>query len=235
MSPVDHSLATNRLLEGLPHESREQLLSRCELVDLSFGEVLTESGDRIRHIYFPTKSFISLIARTDDHALETGLVGDEGMFGISLILGVDLCPLQALTQGAGPALRMPTSSFIRELDQNIALQRTLKHYLFVVISQLTQTVVCNHFHRIETRLARWLLMMQDRAHSDEFHVTHEFLAYVLGVRRAGVTKAATSLQQNQLIHYKRGDITILDRIGLENASCNCYETDKVTYTRIMVQ
>jgi CRP-like cAMP-binding protein len=143
--------------------------------------------------------------------------------------------LQALTQGAGPALRMPTSSFIRELDQNIALQRTLKYYLFVVISQLTQTVVCNHFHRIETRLARWLLMMQDRAHSDKFHVTHEFLAYVLGVRRAGVTKAATSLQQTQLIHYKRGDITILDRVGLENASCNCYLTDKVTYTRIMVQ
>ncbi|KXW57340.1 hypothetical protein FEMY_21310 [Ferrovum myxofaciens] len=232
--PVDHSLSTNRLLEGLPHGSREQLLSGCELVDLPFGEILAEPGSRIRHIYFPTHSFISLIARTDDHVLETGLIGDEGMFGISLALGVDLCSLRVLVQGAGPALRMQASSFIRELDQNIALQRALKYYIFVVISQLTQTVICNHFHRIETRLARWLLMMQDRAHSDEFHVTHEFLAYVLGVRRAGVTKAATSLQLNQLIRYKRGDITILDRIGLENSSCNCYETDKTTYDRIMV-
>ncbi len=236
MPPIEPSVAANRLLEGLPYRSRKQFLSGCELVNLPLGAILAEPGKRIRHIYFPTNSYISLIARADDHvALETGLIGDEGMLGISLILGVDSSPLQALVQGAGPALCMNASLFRREFKRNLALQRELKRYLFVVIAQLTQTVVCNHYHQIETRLARWLLMMQDRAHSSEFHVTHEFLAYVLGVRRVGVTKAATALQRHQLIHYKRGDITILDRAGLENSACNCYGSDKAVYNRILTK
>jgi CRP-like cAMP-binding protein len=234
MPPSKAAAVGNRLIAALPRKDRQRLLAGCEQVKLVFAEVLAVPGQRIRHVYFPMTSFISLTTPISGAAsLEVGLIGDEGMLGISLILGVDISPLHALVQGAGSALRMDCSQLLRELEQSARLQCLLKRYLYVLMSQLAQTAACTRFHVVEARLARLLLMTHDRAHSDEFHVTHEFLAYMLGVRRVGVTKAATALQKRKLIAYRRGAITILDRVSLEAASCGCYAADVVSYDRIM--
>jgi len=206
------------------------MLGRCELVELRLGEVLYEPDVRIRQVYFPTDSFISLMIAVDGATnLEVGLVGDEGMLGLPLVLGVELSPLRALVQGAGPALRMSAVAFALELGRSAVLRNSLHRYLQVCIDQLAQTAACTRFHVVEQRLARWLLMTQDRAHRDEFRVTHEFLAYMLGVRRVGITKAATALQERHLIQYHRGEVAVLDRNGLEQASCGCYQADRDTY------
>ena len=233
MPPIKPA-AGNRLIAALPRKDLQRFVAGCEPVELGFAEVLAEPGERIRHVHFPTESFVSLTTRTDACAsLEVGLIGREGMLGISLILGVDVSPWHALVQGPCPALRMEAAPFRRQIEQSLALERCMKHYLYVVMGQLAQTAACTRFHVVEARLARWLLMTRDRAHSDEFHVTHELLAFILGVRRVGVTKAATALQDRGLIRYRRGDIEILDRTGMEAAACGCYAADKATYTRIM--
>jgi CRP-like cAMP-binding protein len=231
MKPV---AATNHLLAALPVKEREQLLANCEPVELVISQVLFEPGELIMNIYFPIDCFISLMTPINGNAgLEVGLVGNEGMLGVPVILGVDISPFFASVQGAGLALRIQTGSFRRHLERSVTLQQKLNRYLYVLMSQIAQTAACTRFHVVEARLARWLLMTQDRSHSDRFHVTHVLLAYLLGVRRVGVTKAATSLQKQKLISYHRGDITILDRSGLEAASCKCYLADKKIYEHIL--
>lgn len=236
MTIAKPAAAHNQLLAALPGRDQRRLLAGCEPVQLAFAQILSEPGERIRHVYFPTESFISLTKPLQNPAsLEAGLIGDEGMLGITLILGVDISLLHAVVQGEGTALRMNAATFRGELGRSPALERRLKRYLYVTVGQIAQAAACASYHMLEARLARWLLMTQDRAHSNSFHVTHVFLAYMLGVRRVGVTKAATALQNRQLISYSRGNVTVLDRSGLEAASCDCYAADKASYATIMDQ
>lgn len=218
----------NTLLAALPRGKYLRLLAGLEPVTLSFGKVLYDPGDPIRHVYFPNDSLVSLLTLADGHLpLEVGLVGHEGMVGIPLALGIDVSPVRALVQGAGTAMRMSAARFRKELRQSLPLQRKLHRYTHALMVQISQTAACNRFHVLEARLARWLLMTRDRVRSDQFRLTQEFISHMLGVRRVGVTKAAGALKQRKLISYSRGNIMILNQKGLEAASCRCYETVRV--------
>jgi CRP-like cAMP-binding protein len=224
----------NLLLAALPQPLRRRLLARFEPVELHLSEVLCRAGEHMRYAYFPTHSLISLIAPLDGHTgLEVGLVGDEGMVGISLVLGVETTPVGALVQGAGAAWRMEATVLLRELSRSPPLRQVLNRYLYVTLTQLAQAVACTRFHLVEARLARWLLMTRDRAHADEFYITHEFLSHMLGVRRAGITRAAVALRQRNLIDYSRGLLTVIDGEGLQGAACSCYATLNINYTRAL--
>jgi CRP-like cAMP-binding protein len=234
VASTQRSTVVNRLIESLPGSDRRRMLGGCETVELAFADVLSAPGKPLQHVYFPIGGFISLIMPVDDSAaLEVGLVGNEGMFGTPLALGVDMSPVRAVVQGAGTALRMDAAAFSAELGRSTALRARIDKYIFVQLSQLAQTAACTRFHVVEARLARWLLMTQDRAQANAFHVTQEFLAFMLGVRRVGVTKAARSLQHLQLIQYSRGHITVLDRRGLKAAACGCYKADLESYDRVL--
>ncbi len=231
MKVSKQSAPANRLMASLP----AAVVAACDRVDLPFAQVLFEPGEPIKYVYFPISSFISLITALDDRdKLEVGIVGSEGMVGVSLALGVNVDAHYALVQGAGLALRMSAATFSRHFRENSVFQKEMRLYVCVLMRQLAMTAACSHFHGTAERLARWLLLTRDRAHSDHFHLTHKSLAYMLGVRRVSITEAASTLHKNGLIEYRRGQIAILDGRGLEKISCRCYRQGNNLYDQIMV-
>lgn len=224
---------SNDLIARLPRAARERIVKLCVPVDLKPGDILCESERPYRYVYFPLSGFISLVAQVDGHPpLDMGLIGSEGLLGETLVLGVDCARLRGIVQGSGTALRMNARQMRRELRRSPALRRVFSRYLYVLLAQLSQTTACTRFHQIDARLARWLLMTHDRAHADHFHLTHKFLAQMLGVRRSAITIAAGKLQRRKLIRYVRGEIRVLDRKGLEATSCECYEAMIGDYRRL---
>ena len=222
----------NRVLAAIPSKDYGRL-DQLEPVLLRFGQVLYEAGGRIRHVYFPIDCLISLLTAVDKRrTLEVGMVGNEGMTGMPFILGMGVSGVRALVQGGGRALRMPAASFRIEFDRNQPLRQALFRYTYALMAQISQTAACNRFHEAEARLARWLLMTRERVGSDEFRLTHEFLAHMLGLRREGVTEAATALKRRGLIDYRRGKIQILDAKRLKASACSCYQIIRTVYERI---
>jgi CRP-like cAMP-binding protein len=224
----------NRLLAALPRAGRQRFLSDCDHVALALHDVLAEAGEPIRYVYFPTSGLISLTLKLDNGAqLEVGSIGNEGMLGSFLTLDVSVSPQHAIVQGAGTALRMNVATFQRHCRENADLRERLAHYVYASMRQLAQMSVCSRYHQVEARLARQLLMSRDRVGANELHLTHEFLASTLGVRRVGITQAAQELQARGLIRYSRGDITITDGAGLETRSCECYGRANQIYVQAL--
>jgi CRP-like cAMP-binding protein len=226
--------SSNHLLSNLPSGEYQQILEASETIELKFGDILCEPYERFRFVYFPLSGFISLMASVEDQQpLEMGLIGNEGLLGVTLILEVDTAVTRGIVHGNGSVLKIGTSQFKQLLKTTPVLLSRLKCYLFVIVTQFTQSASCNHFHKIESRLALWLLMSHDRTHTDHFHFTHDFLASILGVRRSSISIAANKLQRMELISYARGEIKVLNRSGLEAASCSCYAAMSNSYNRLL--
>ena len=220
----------NRLIERLPRLDRVRLLALCVRVPLASGDILCEPGQTARHAFFPIDAIVALITLQEGRpALDVGMVGREGMVGVQLALGTAPVRLRAKVQREGSAWRISTRPFRAELQRSAALRRELLRHVGVLMDQLATSAACLRFHEIGPRLARWLLMNQDRAHGPSCRVTHEYLAAALGVRRVGITQAAGALQGAKVIEYRRGEITVLDRAGLEAAACGCYAADQRSY------
>ena len=234
MTATTAPLITNHLLQLLCNKDRNILLQYCDVVQLEFADILCEPNQRYRYLYFPLSGFISLVTKLAGHKpLEMGLIGNEGMLGVTLALGTTTAPMQAVVQGKGTAWRIDLADLQQFLLLCPQLQHVLQQYLFVQLAQLSQSAACAHFHELSPRLARWLLMSHDRAHSSRFYLTHQFLADMLGVRRSGVTVAAGIMQQQQFISYSRGMISILDRSALQNMACECYQAGLDEYLSVL--
>ena len=224
----------NHLLDALPESDYERLAPHLELIPMRLGDVLCESGDKLRYVYFPTTCIISLLYVMQDGAsAEIAVVGNEGLLGISLFMGGDTTPSRAIVQSAGHAVRLKAAFLKEEFDRFGPLMHLLLRYTQALITQMAQTAVCNRHHSIDQQLCRWLLLSLDRLDSNELQMTQELIANMLGVRREGVTEAAGNLQEAGLIHYTRGRITVLDRPGVEARSCECYRVVKAEFDRIL--
>lgn len=232
---ADLHLGANRLLAPLPRVARLRVAAAGQRVELAAGQVLTDADDPATHGYFPLDAVVSLRigGLPEPHGLEVALVGPEGMVGVQLLLASRAATLRATVVRPGTALRITAASLRAELLRGAVLRRRLQDYLLVSLRQMAQAVLCTRYHRVDERLARWLLMAQDRAPRQQVPATHAFLAGTLGVRRAGVTQAAASLQARGLIAYRRGVLDVLDRPGLEGAACDCYAADRAAYAALM--
>jgi CRP-like cAMP-binding protein len=222
----------NQLLAALPARDYKRLLPHLEYVSLPFMEVLYESGEPIKHVYFPDDGLISLlVVMKDETPREVALIGNEGMLGIPVVLGMNATPTRALIQMPGSAMRMKAGFLRDELKRGGALRDILQRYAHALFTQVAQSAACTGTHQVDKRLSRWLIMTHDRAPEDAFEMKHEFLAMMLGVTRSVVTRAAGSLQHKKMIHYTRGQVTVLDRRRLEATACECYEAVKEEYAR----
>ena len=224
----------NRLLDALPADDRERLVKQGTDASLERGQLLVERNQPIASVFFPISAVASfLIDLQDGASVEMATTGREGMVGISRFLGVDEGLARAICQVPGRALRLDADAFELEIERSPTLVRLLQGYFHAFMGLMGQTVACNRVHTIEQRCARWLLMTQDRIDSSDIPLTQEFLAYMLGVRRQSVTEAAGRLQKSELIRYRRGNITIVDRRGLEGAACECYRVIAAGFERLL--
>jgi len=225
---------SNRILNSLTDTEYKRLAVDLEPVALSIGDVLYSANEPITHVYFPNRGTVSVLSVFEDGGtVEVGMVGNEGMFGVSVFLGSITTPLEAVVQLPGEALRMPADVLKKEFGQCGLLHDVLLRYTQAFIAQIAQAAACNRAHPIHGRLSRWLLMCEDRAHTKQLELTHEFIATMLGTRRAGVTEAASKLQNEGIIKYSRGHITIVDRERLEATSCECYAIVKKEFDRLL--
>jgi CRP-like cAMP-binding protein len=227
---LDTLSVSNRILARLPRKEYQRLLPALELVSLKFGQLVYRHGEVMKHVYFPNDCMVSVMTPIGDRQMsEVGLIGREGMTGIQAVLGSSRAPFRNIIQGEGTAMRLPIASFHRELKRSRALKREANKFAGLLMIQFAQTAGCNRYHHVSERLARWLLMCRDRMGANEFRLTQEFLAFMLGVQRPRISGAAGELQRKRLIRYSRGRITILDDKGLLAASCACYEQVKRAY------
>jgi CRP-like cAMP-binding protein len=230
-SPVE-----NRLLAAIPTIELERLRPHLELVSFTLGQVIYESGGQMTHVYFPTDSIISLLYLMENGTTaEIGVTGNEGVVGISLFMGGNTMPNRAVVQSAGSAYRMKAPALQAEFVQGGVFQHVLLRYTQALITQISQTAVCNRLHSVEQQLCRWLLLSYDRLQSNKLVMTHNLIANMLSVRREGISKAAGQLQQREIISYIRGTITLLDRAKLEATVCECYRVVKDEYDRLLDQ
>lgn len=231
---ADQMRVQNHLLAGLPEEDYQRLLPQLEPVVLELGQVVYQNAQQLEYLYFPTSAMVSLLyTMADGMTAEVGITGNEGVVGIALFLGGDTAPNQAIVQIAGAALRLAAKTVQMEFKRGEAFQQVLLRYTQALITQISQTAICNRLHPVEQRFCRWLLLSHDRVKSDKLEMTQELIATMLGGRRESVTVVAGRLQDKSLIHYARGHITILDRKGLEATVCECYEVVKTEYQRLL--
>ncbi|WP_333872969.1 Crp/Fnr family transcriptional regulator [Methylobacter sp.] len=224
----------NHLLSALPAEIFERLSPHLELIPMPLGEVLYESGGQLQHVYFPTTAIVSLHYVMENGAsAEVAGVGNEGMLGISLFMGGNTTPSCATVQTGGYGYRLKGRLMMEEFDHAGPMMRLMLRYTQALMTQMSQTAVCNRHHTVEQQLCRWLLLTLDRLYSHELTMTQELIACMLGVRREGITEAAGNLQRADLISYRRGHITVLDRLGLESRSCECYNVVKKEFHRLL--
>jgi CRP-like cAMP-binding protein len=223
----------NRILAALPSEEYDRLSPYLQPVSLPLGQILHMPEETIDYVYFPTSSLISLLAMLEGgETVEAGMIGSEGMAGISVVLGVESTTTQALVQGAGEALRMKAKTLRSFIKDGGPLHDLLLRYTHTIFAQIAQTAACNRVHSLNERLARWLLLTHDRTQRNNLDLTHEFAARMLGTRRAGVSVAASALREAGLIDYLRGQVVIRNRAGLEDASCECYGIVKAEFDRL---